>query len=93
MLDRGCRNIVVSYFISSSLTAALAEPALNFDFILSEDLSERYVNACVEINSLPSNGLECDTLLYFEAQSDTASMLTFCKTMCRCVCGIDNCAV
>ena len=59
-----------------SFVAALAEPAINFDFTVSEDEGERYVNACVELSSLPFNGLECDTLVYFEAQSDTASMLT-----------------
>ena len=53
--------------------AALAEPTINFHFTVSENSFNRYVNACVEINSLPENGLECDTVLYLEAKTATAS--------------------
>lgn len=53
--------------------AALAQPAISFQFTISEDPGDRYVNACVEISSLPANGSECNAVIYLVAQSDTAS--------------------
>lgn len=54
------------------ITAGIAQAVLDLNFTVSENIGERYVNACVELSMLPSGGLECDTTLYLEAQSDTA---------------------
>ena len=69
--------------------AALAQPVINLHFTVSEESFNRHVNVCVEINSLPENGLECDTVIYLVAQSGTASMLTYVIKpvhLCTCYC-------
>lgn len=57
----------------SLLTAGNVDPVLNLHLTVSENPGERYVNACLELNKLPSGGLECETAVYLEAQSVTAS--------------------
>lgn len=42
------------------------------------------MNACVELSSLPMGGLECDSFVYLEAQSATASMPCMCINVSVC---------
>lgn len=69
---KSSRGTVLSCLMMSFLAAGNVDPVLNLHLTVSEDPGERYVNACLELNQLPPGGLECETTVYLESQSDTA---------------------